>query len=342
MVDSPSPLGRSSDDDSDGGDMEQARRVCDQFYRGGSIGTYFNTRLAVLAALNANRDQFVEWCDSGIKFHDSHITIPSVESDAETSEPASANDDPLQWYIQTETVSLLHHALETLFRLYTGLADARHWTDPLVALADRTRSRDLPDLVREQVSDITVDDMRSTVSHLLLAQPVPDDAPEFVAVVDNLAGMLKVLAARWLKSRQSFNAIKHGLLVAQSNAVLSVGPVGEDLVDLGYGPSIAFLTHTNWRMQPVRSNKTENVRDWAVETHWIRFGETSRILATTCVLIDSLWSIAVARWSPADGAELRQAFIDPSKFSASDLSASANDPPALDMTRPVFTEKKPN
>ena len=36
------------------------------------------------------------------------------------------------------------------------------------------------------------------------------------------------------------------------------------------------------------SNKSEKVRDWAVETHWIRFGETSRILTTTCVLIDSL------------------------------------------------------
>ncbi|MCE2530334.1 MAG: hypothetical protein J4G11_10800 [Acidimicrobiia bacterium] len=296
--------------------------------------------MAVLAALNANRDQFLEWCDSGIDFHDSRIIIPSVESDTEASKPPSANDDPLQWYIQTETVSLLHHSLETLFRLYTGLADARHWIDPLVALADR--SRDLPDQVRKQVIDITVDDMRSTVSHLLLAQPVADDAPEFVAVVDNLAAILKVLAARWIKNRQSFNAIKHGLLVSQSNAVLSVGPVGEDLVDVGYGPSIAFLTHTNWQKQPVGSNKSEKVRDWSVETHWIRFGESSKILATACVLIDSLWSIAVARWSPSDDAEMRQAFIDPSKFSASDLGANDNDPPALDMTRPVFTEKKPN
>ncbi len=342
MLDPPSHMGHRSDEDSDGGDLEQARWACDQFFRGRSIGSYFNTRLAVLAALNANRDQFVEWCDSGIEFHDSRITIPSVDSDAETSEPPSANDDPLQWYIQTETVSLLHHSLETMFRLYTGLADARHWIDPLVALADRSRSWDLPDLVRKQVIDITVDDMRSTVSHLLLAQPIPDDAPEFVAVVDNLAGILKVLAARWLESRQSFNAIKHGLLVAQSNAVLSVGPVGEDLMDLGYGPSIAFLTHTNWRKQPVGSNKSEKVRDWTVETHWIRFGETSKILATTCMLIDSLWSIAVARWSPSDSAEVRQAFIDPSKFSARDLGASENDPPVPDMTWPAFTEKKPN
>ena len=77
MLDSPSLMGDSSDEDSDGGDLEQARRACDQFFRGGSIGSYFSTRLAVLAALNANRDQFVEWCDSGIEFHDSRIMIPS-------------------------------------------------------------------------------------------------------------------------------------------------------------------------------------------------------------------------------------------------------------------------
>ncbi len=108
MLEPSSPRGHRSDEDSDGGDLEQVRRACDRFFRGRSIGSYFNTRLAVLAALNANRDQFVEWCDSGIDFHDSRIIIPSVDSDAEGSKPPSANDDPLQWYIQTETVSLTH------------------------------------------------------------------------------------------------------------------------------------------------------------------------------------------------------------------------------------------
>ena len=335
-------MGYDSKEHSNDGNLDQARRACDQFYRAHSISSYFNTRLAVLAALNANRDQFVQWFDSGIEFYDSHVTIPGVDSDAETAEQPSADDDPLQSYIQTETVSLLYHSLETLFRLYTGLADAGHWIDPLIALADRNRSGKLPQLVCKQVNDISVEEMRSTVSYLLLARLyVPDDDPEFVAAVDNLASILKVLAHRWLNYRHSYNAIKHGLLVAQSsNAVFRVGPVGEDLVDIGHGPSIAFLTHTNWQKKPVGSGGTENVRNWTVETQWIRFGEASKILAMTCVLIESLWSIAVARWSPSDVAEVRRAFIDPSKLSADDLAPSENDPPAYNLTWPAFTEKK--
>ena len=333
-------MGHGSHGHSDDGDLEQARRRCDQFYSADSISSYFSTRFAVLAALNANRDLFVDWCDSGIEFHDIRISIPSVDDDAEVVEPPSANDDAFQWYIQTETVSLLYHSLETMFRLYIGLADAHDSLDPLVALADRTLSRKLPRLVREQVIEISVEEMRSTVSYLFLARPdVPDNDPEFVAAVDNLACILKVLADRWSKFRQSYNAIKHGLLVTQSNAVFSVGPAGEELVDIGYGPSIAFLTHTNW--QSVGSNEGERARDWSVETHWIRFGETSKILATTCVLIKSLWSIAVARWSDSSSAEMPWIF-DPSKFSASDLGPSETDPPASNMIWPLFTEWKSN
>ena len=72
-------MGHGPDEHSDYGNLELARRRCDQFYRPDSISSYFYTRFAVLAALNANRDQLVEWCDSGIEFHGSHITIPSVD-----------------------------------------------------------------------------------------------------------------------------------------------------------------------------------------------------------------------------------------------------------------------
>lgn len=110
--------------------LEFVRAHCEGFYREPSIGAYFNTRLAVLAAVNEHREQFVAWANEGVRFHDLRITIPGVESD--DSAPSSANSDPLQWYIQTETISLQHHALETLLRLYTGLLEASNWLDPLI------------------------------------------------------------------------------------------------------------------------------------------------------------------------------------------------------------------
>ena len=65
-VDPPEP----SDDD-----LESLRSRCGEFYREGSISSYFNTRLAVLAAVNEHREQFVAWANEGVVFHDLHITM---------------------------------------------------------------------------------------------------------------------------------------------------------------------------------------------------------------------------------------------------------------------------
>ena len=139
--------------------LEYVRSRCEGFYREPSIGAYFSTRLAVLAAVNEHREQFVAWASEGVRFHDMRITIPSVDDD--TSEPPSANSDPLQSYIQTETISLQHHALETLLRLYTGLLEASRWLDPLMAVTDRDRN--LPELIDQHITSSTKSrrDMRS-------------------------------------------------------------------------------------------------------------------------------------------------------------------------------------
>ena len=75
-------------------ELEPLRPRCDEFYRGRSISASFNTRLAVLAAVNEHREQFVAWANEGVSFHDLHIAIPSVETDDNTSDPPSASSDP--------------------------------------------------------------------------------------------------------------------------------------------------------------------------------------------------------------------------------------------------------
>ena len=323
-------------------DLEHARPHCDQFYKEKSISSYFNTRLAVLAAVNQNREQFIEWADAGIKFHGLHITIPSVESDDETSDPPSATSDPLQWYIQTETISLLHHSLETFLRLYTGLVDAAHWIDPLIALTDRDRN--LPALVQEHISPKPKESMRSDVSYLLLGRSeVQDDDPDALRIVDNLSGIVKLLAHRWLDVRRPYNAIKHGLLVAQSNASFRVGLTPEELVTIGDGPSIAYLDHTNWERQPPSEDAEGGKRrKWAVETQWIRFGEASKIIAAACMLIDLLWSLAVARWSEADIDEVRLEIPDPDEINTRTLLTGDSSPPGRNMSWKLFDEIKPD
>ncbi|WP_423918555.1 hypothetical protein [Candidatus Poriferisodalis sp.] len=320
-------------------DLERLRVHCDEFYKERSISTYFNTRLAVLAAVNEHREQFVEWANEGVSFHGLDIQIPSVETDDAASDPPSANSDPLQWYIQTETISLQHHALETLLRLYTGLVDAADWLHPLMAVTDRDRN--LPELVEQHITRKTKRAMRSDVSYLLLGQSeVPDDEDR-LAVLDNLVGILKVLARKWLDGRRPYNAIKHGLLISQSNASLSLGPTPDDMVTIADGPSIAFLNHTNWERQPTdEDSEGAKTRQWTIETKWIRFEQASKLIAVACVLIDCLWSLAVARWSQEGTDKVRLAILDPDKINPRMLLTAGNGPPGHNMSRNLFTDTK--
>ncbi len=137
--------------------------------------------------------------------------------------------------------------------------------------------------------------MRADVGYLLLGTPeVPDDDPERLAVIDNLVGIVRVLARAWLDGRRPYNAIKHGLLVSQSNASFRLGRTPDDLVDIGGGPSVAYLNHTNWT-RPDAEDEGGKTRRWTIETRWIKFDQASKIIAAACALIESLWSLAVAR-----------------------------------------------
>ena len=295
----------------------------------------------MLAAVNEHRDQFIAWADQGVSFHGVHITIPSVETDDDLSDPPSANDDPLQWYIQTETISLLHHALETLLRLYTGLIDASDWSEPLMALADRDRR--LPRLVEQHITGKHKHEMRSDVSYLLLGQEVvPDDDADRLAVMDNLSGVLHVLAREWLDARHSYNAIKHGLRVSQTDASFSLGLTANDLVSVADGPSIAFLNHTDWERRPPGDGDGDGrMRHWSVETHWISFGHASKLIATSCMLIDCLWSLAVARWSESGVDDLRLELPDPDEINPRMLQSSDDGPSGQHMSWNLFTGAKP-
>ena len=139
-----------------------------------------------------------------------------------------------------------------------------------------------------------------------------DDDADQVAALDNLSGILQVLARKWLDGRRPYNAIKHGLLISQSNASLRVGLTPESMVSVGHGPSIAYLNHTNWEPQPrAEGTNGAKMRHWTVETQWIRFEEASKIIATACMLIDCMWSLAVARWSQAGRDEVRDRGLRP-------------------------------
>ena len=184
--------------------------------------------------------------------------------------------------------------------------------------------------------------MRSDVNNLLLGRSeVPEDDADQVAAIDNLSRILKMLARTWLDGRRAYNAIKHGLLISQSNASLCLGLSPENMFTFGDGPSISYLNHTKWK--PQRCSEGTNgrkMRQWTVETQWIGFEQASKIIAMACGLIDCIWSLAVARWSQAGIDEVRIAVFDPDEINPRTL-ASDSGSTGHKMVRSLFTETKP-
>lgn len=308
-------------------DEGAARALCDQFYRGDSMGSYFHVRLAVLASLSAHREQVVQWFGEGVEFADVGVVLPNVDGRLVDAECETPSIDALDRYIQIETISLLHHAVETVLQLYTGLAGAANWLHPLMALTDRRRH--LPDLVRDDVTEIPAEQMRAHIAELCLGRAsIPDDERE-LAIIDNTAGILKVLADRWTNFRSAYNAVKHGLVVSVGEVKLRISSDQGESIEIGSGPSLRFLTHSNWE------NKS---RQWSVETHWIRPVEASRIISVACSLIDSMWLVAVTRWSQNTNRNLRYMYLDPDRITADDLVAAENDTGGLGVSHVVFTE----
>ena len=318
-------------DDADSDQDEQelfARSRCDAFYRPDSIGSYFSVRLAVLASLAQHREQLVEWFSEGVEFHQVGVQIPSAEGKLLDADGDPPEIDALQRYIQIETVSLLHHAIETLLNLYTGLQDANDWLHPLIAMTDRTRH--LPDLVAAAVFEPRVEEMRDSIAYLCLGRAGADGASEReLEIIDNTARIVKVLADKWNTARNAYNAIKHGLLVFPSNASFAISDADGEFHDLGFGPSIKFLTHTSWE---------NDERRWSLETQWIRPSEASKMITVAIELIESMWLVAVTRWSLNTEQSFRYRFVDPDKITAQDLVGGEGDPSGLKLHWGVYTE----
>ena len=303
------------------------RLFLDQFYDRDSIGSYFQVRLAVLAALSQHRDQVLEWFGEGVEFEDAGIILPSVDGRLADTESDTPPLDALDRFIRIETISLVHHAVETLLKLYTGLMGASDWLHPLMALTDRRRH--LPGLVRDQITDKSADHMRATIAELCLGRAsIPDDDRE-LAIIDNTAEILKVLADRWVNFRNSYNAVKHGLVVSVGDVEFSLSSDQGETVEIGSGPSVRFITHTNWE---------NGARQWSVETQWIRPAEASRIISVACTLIDSMWLVAVTRWSLNANRNLRYMYVDPDRITARDLVSGEDDPGGLSVSQVVLTE----
>lgn len=250
------------------------------FY-GAEPAVYFRMKLTLLLLVAGREDEVGALIDAGVSYHDL-VLMTDEEGDEQVARAR------LQAYLVTESESLLHHAAETLIRLFLAHADmpACPWLEVAGLLNFREFRQRNADLV-EQAERHGLDE---AISEVFLAGA--DAAAEYV---EPARRVLLMAAARLRDDANAYNSVKHGFAVQPGEASFSIAPSdGGGTPFAAGGPAISYLE---------RQPDPDGGATWYTKTQWVDVRSNLLLTQLITSLIDSLWSVARARYlvQPLDG-----------------------------------------
>jgi hypothetical protein len=269
---------------------EQYSELNATLYKSNPSG-YFNMRLQSLILLLSTSDAVDEALEDGLSFG-----VLTLESSRRLEE-----EERLR-YAALECSVLLHHAGETLFRLYLA-----HRIDGPCPWLEIVKLRDA-DVFRRQVdafgSDKELVAERAVVARVFLGGETPADAGVDAAegvwsdAVDALLLLMRWIARKLNGQADLYNAAKHGLIgVPESAGTLHLrSPDGQE-IPIGGGPAVTFLH----RDAQDRSNSRSDAELWRASTEYVRIDSDLAAIALIARAIDSLWSVARRKYCGAPG-----------------------------------------
>jgi hypothetical protein len=200
-------------------------------------------------------------------------------------------------YLTAEALVLLHHASETLIRLYRAHSGSP--ACPWIEISRRTHPGDLPKWLSTLPETLDTENALRDVMTVFRGYPTFEATAgmlysteeEWNEQSDGLVALLKHLAYVLVQDAPVYNAAKHGLAALAGESSMGIGQL-EDPVIFSDGPSISVL-------RVKRETDT-----WHQETTWI---SQDGALATTFLVanqIESLWSIARNKYLDEPGGAL--------------------------------------
>lgn len=276
---------------------------------------YFHYRLRNLA-LSAGRGlELQNMVAEGIAVGDFKVGAESYE--AEDALTADERRDQ-QAFVILETEVLLHHAAETLLRLY--LAHAGSPDCPWLSMARERSFRRFKKKVADLLDNLSSPQGRDEMSEVFFGtldrktlNPVPDE-DKWNSLVENAADWLSWFG-KYILDGNVYNAAKHGLGVRPQNSALRVEIDG--LADFlnGSGPCLEYL-HTG--------RNSEGRNQWRRTTKWIKLDRSFGCIHVASVLIHRLWAVASVRHGNRASFELElMTFPSPSEMIGNDEMALA-------------------
>jgi hypothetical protein len=272
-----------SESDNDGSDSsaEALVELNREFYEGNPADYVF--RRLVLLAIEHGLPEVV---DTALK---QGITAGAIS----LRRSEGPNDQSLEREARAEFVvadlwQLLHHASESLLRLYfahVGLPES-----PALEMAKVRDFRRFKDQVRRRFAQqrasqgqleelgLVFCGVRSAERFKLL------DDDEFRAMLENIEGYLRFFARTFLNA-DSYNAAKHGIAIRAGFSRLTLEIEGQDFGGTE-GAHVDFL----------RSRNVQGKRRWELTTEWFDRDKAFAQVMAAKVMIEALWAVARNRY----------------------------------------------
>jgi len=246
---------------------------------------YFNYRNHLLMLAAGAADRLVEIAEDGVTYKGlTYQENPGggIDDDGDQAEVAKEN------FVMADSEALLHHASETLLRLY--LAHEGLKPCPWLELA-RVRT---PGQLKEMLEDrflegLDVRERRARVAAVFFGgtdrsrlSPTPPES-DWTKGLDNIESFLTYFAQHFLRA-DVYNALKHGLAVRPGDAATRVG---DGAFLKAEGPAIEYLS--------LRKD-ADGHRRWHRSTSWIQPDRSMALVLLVSRLMESIWRIARFRY----------------------------------------------
>jgi hypothetical protein len=281
----------------DGLAAENYPRLNEQFYTA-NPQSYLERRWTNLLFTLGKGDELAEMAREGLEFDGIEVRWPD--------DPEEVDKEKLerQRFITAESEILLHHASETLLRLY--LAHATREPCPWLELARENDFRAFKKKVARLRRGLASGDEANTISWVFYGtddrerfRPPPPDG-QWEDGTENIARFLDYYAAVFLDP-SPYNAAKHGLALVAGEASFQIDD--GDLISMD-GPSIEYLA--------VKPDPESKRPQWAQETKWVDAKRAIAFIYVARSLIEVLWDVAKAHYMKKKIEGVR--FFDKPKF----------------------------
>ncbi len=221
------------------------------------------------------------------------MTVPSVTE-------GEVDEDAHKRFVLLEAELFIHHAAETLMRLY--FAHSCNAPAPWIEMAKLRGpgefTRRLKAFRKERQKESVLTQIRLVFfGYKQFPQEWSEEkAAENEAALVRVADYLDYFSEVLLQRGQTYNAVKHGLAVEAGESAIAVREIEELSAS---GPSIAYLD---------RARDEEKKSFWAVKTRWIPLEFDITLAYVGTQLLNALWTVARIRYVkwpiPKDGQRL--------------------------------------